>query len=329
MITPLILGHGRAGEAIAKSLACVNLVSPELKIAPPVWLARGADLARERKKFDSAILCIANPHGLHADAILEADAAKFDGILCEKPACVNLEQVKKLRAVKTPTGIFHGYRQMWGPQKIKTMLAAGDVGELISIESRYWQSSTAERALANEMSKGWKDQIALAGEYDVFLDLATHWADLMSFLVGAPPSRVQGWRSFVNAVSPHRDSHDQLTLNFPKGERALGSISKTVHGATNRLEIDILGSKKSLHWEFLKADEIIIGEGRTQTTITRADSLLGSRQSPFHGLGWLEGYVEISHQLFAQVYQSKKGNYPTLAENLDLLERLLQIHWNQ
>jgi predicted dehydrogenase len=328
LITPLILGHGRAGEAIAKSLACVNLISSELQLAPPVWLERGVNLATERKKFGRTILVVSNPHGLHAKAILEADAAGFDGILCEKPACVNLEEVKKLRAVKTPTAIFHGYRQMWGPQKLREMIVIGELGEIISIESRYWQSSTAERALTQETSKGWKDNTALAGEYDVYLDLSTHWVDLMSFLQGSAPSEIQAWRSFANAVSSHRDSHNQLILKFANGSRAFGSVSKTVHGATNQLQVSILGTKKSASWEFLKPDEIEIGEGKNRTIAARKDSLLGSTQAPFHGMGWLEGYIEISHRLLAQVYQSKKSSYPTLSENLTTLEAMFQARWN-
>lgn len=73
-ITPLILGNGRSGQAIAKSLASLNLIRPELKIEMPVWLDRGASLADERKKYQNAVLCISNPHGLHAEAILVEDS---------------------------------------------------------------------------------------------------------------------------------------------------------------------------------------------------------------------------------------------------------------
>ena len=329
MITPLILGHGRAGEAIAKALACVNLISDELHLAAPVWLERGANLAEERKKYSHPILCISNPHGLHAKAILEGDAARFDAILCEKPACVNLEEVKLLKAVKTPTAIFHGYRQMWGPQRLREMILAGEFGEIISIESRYWQSSTAERAIAHDPTKGWKDSTALSGEYDVFLDLSTHWIDLLSFLQGSVPKEIQAWRSFANAVSSHRDSHNQFILSFANGSRAFGSVSKTVHGATNQLQVSILGTKKSAHCEFLKPDEIEIGEGKLSTIRPRKDSLLGSGQSPFHGTGWLEGYIEISHRLLAEVYLAKKSSYPDLQQNLQLLEAMFKTVWNQ
>lgn len=328
-ITPMILGHGRSGDAIAKSLACLALQKPDLPLAPSVWLARGADLKEERAKSPSAILCIANPHGLHAGAILAADQAGFDGILCEKPACVNLEQLQKLRNVKTPTAVFHGYRQMWGPQMLKQMLDQGQFGELIAIEGRYWQASVAERAVSSEMAlaKTWKDDVTLSGEFDTYLDLGTHWLDAVCFLHGSLPSRIQGWRSYVNAPSAYRDSHIQVALDFRNGARAFGSISKTVHGSGNHFELNLIGSKLSATWEFLNPDEIVIGQGRERKTISRKNMDLGSRQSAYHGMGWLEGYIEIGSRLLTEVFEKQRANYPRLAENLDLLEAMLCTEW--
>lgn len=329
-ITPLILGNGRSGQAIAKSLACLNLIRPELKIEMPVWLDRGASLADERKKYQNAVLCISNPHGLHAEAILEADQAGFDAILCEKPACVNLEEVKKLRQVKTPAAILHVYRQMWGIQTIKQMVEDGKFGELISIEGRYWQASTAERAIQRGSApspKGWKDDPKLSGEYDTYLDVGTHWVDAASFLIGSSPARINGWRSYVNAESSHRDSHIQLSIDYPKG-RAFSSISKTYHGATNRFEINVIGSKMSATWEFMKPDEIFIGEGRDRRVLTRKESILGSQHPPHHGMGWLEGYIEIASRLLSDAYKLERQEYPRLERNLDTLEAMLRAEWH-
>lgn len=325
-LTPLVLGKGRAGQAIAKSMACISVMRPELNLAPPVWLERGSSLAEARKGYEKAILCIANPHGLHADAILEADRAGYAGILCEKPACVNLTELERLRRVRTPTAVLHVYRQMWGPQKIKEMLVEGQFGELITIEGRYWQASTAERALSSDKSPSWKDDPRLSGEYDAFLDVATHWVDAASFLIGDCPSRVTGWRSYANANAPHRDSHLQLTLDYAHAQ-ALVSVSKTVHGAMNHFEINLIGTKMSATWEFMKPDEIVIGEGRDRRVLTRKTSKTGSHHPPHHGMGWLEGYVEIVSRLLAEIEGQARLDYPNLADNLDLLAAMFRAEW--
>jgi predicted dehydrogenase len=326
-ITPLILGNGRSGQAIARSLGILGLLKPELKIDAPVFLKRSDSLAEERKKYAHPVLCISNPHGLHSSAILEADQAAYDAVLCEKPACINLEQLKSLRAVKTPTAVFHVYRQMWGPQTLKQMLTEKRFGEIISIEGRYWQASTAERALHGGITKSWKNDPRLSGESDTYLDVGSHWIDAVSFLSGAVPKQIYGWRSYVNAETPHRDSHVQLTIEYPGGGRAFGSVSKTFHGATNHFEINVIGSKMSGTWEFLRPDELLLGEGRDRRVFTRKDSELGSRQPPFHGVGWLEGYIETASRLLSEVYLGVSSDFPKLTDNLDILEAMLKTQW--
>lgn len=328
-ITPLILGSGRAGHAIAKSLAILDGLRPELEIQAPVWLERGVALDVERARHENAVLCISNPHALHAKSILEADQAGFNAILCEKPAGVSMDDCRALRTVTTPTAILHVIRQTWGIQTLKQMLVEGQFGELISIEGRYWQASAAERALQKSASaspKGWKNDIALSGEFDTYLDLATHWVDAATFLTGQRPERILGWRSFANAEAPHRDTHVQLNIVYP-AVRGFGSISKTLHGATNQFEISVIGSKMSATWEYLKPDEILIGEGRDRRIVTRKSNDFGSQHPAFHALGWLEGYIDIAARLFDEVYLGKGSSYPTLASSLDMLEAMLAVQW--
>ena len=329
-ITPFILGTGRSGQAIAKSLAVLNLQQRDLKIEPAILLKRGADLATERKKATQAILCIANPHGLHADAIIAGSRAGFDAILCEKPACVNLEQLQALREIKAPTAVLHVYREMWGVQMLKAMVNEGVFGQLITIEGRYWQGSAAVRALASvkgEVQKNWKDDPTLSGPFDTYLDLATHYLDTVSFLYGSIPSQIKGWKSMANASAPHRDNHVQLSVDYPNGGRSFASISKTMHGATNLFEVNLIGTLLSATWKFENPDEIFIGEGRNRRVLTRNTNEFGSKHPPYHGMGWLEGYIEIASQLLNHVYGGKPPGYPQLKGNLDLLESMFKVEW--
>jgi predicted dehydrogenase len=326
-ITPLILGSGRSGKAIAKSIAILNILHPELELAPPVFLNRNTSFTDERKKYERVLLGVSNPHGLHAQSILEADSAGFDAILCEKPACVNIEQLEKLRNVKTPTAILHAYRQMWGPQSIKKMIEDGELGELITIEGRYWHASAAEVALSTIRKANWKNDVALSGESDTYLDLGTHLLDAFCFLQDSFEPEIQGWRSYINASSPHRDTHIQVAMNWPQGKRAFGSISKTVHGSPNHFEINVIGSNKYAKWEFLLPDEIHFGIGKDRSILTRRETTSGSQQDPYHATGWLEGYIEISKRLINHTFYGEPKNYPTLGENLQLLHAIFHTNW--
>lgn len=325
-ITPFILGKGRAGQAIWEA---IHILRPQMKEHAwnePVWVERNAPLIPAERGISIAF--IANPNALHAERIVEAHRAGFAAVATEKPACVNETQAD----VRGKTAVLHVYRQMWGPQTLKEMIERGEFGEIISIEGRYWQSSTAERALIGKPVESWKNDVKLSGPSDALLDVGTHWVDMAVFLMGQFPTRASGWASYVNSEAPHRDTHVHLTLEFPKGKRALTSISKTFHGATNHFEINVIGSKGSATWTFLQPDEIFIGQGRDRRVLTRKTSDLGSHHSPFHATGWLEGYIEIIRQLTLDVTGSgpesnqqsvQARRYPELHESVRLVSLLL------
>jgi|GEM_PF-1001006 len=327
-LVPYFLGSGKASEAMKKSLAILQVLEPDLKIAPFRTIARGEpmpDLASDLSNSKTPVLFIANPHGLHAQAILDGVKAGFPAIVTEKPACVNLEEVHALKSVSIPVAVAHVYRQTWGIRTIRQMIEAGELGEIIALEGRYWQSSAAQRALANSssstaQSKSWKNDARLSGGYDTFLDLGTHWADLAAYLMGEPRFDGQVWLSNHNAEAPHRDTYVQAVLQFSGGRRAFGSISKTIHGAGNQHEWQVIGSKSSVAWSFLNPDELIVGRGGSRTTLFRQDQSLGSRQAAFHGMGWIEGYVEIIRALIGELKDGKPADYPTLRWSLEVLE---------
>jgi len=82
-IYPYILGQGRSGDVIAKTLGMLAQAHPDWNISSPTMLKRGSDFS-EIKSPQQSLLCVANPHGLHAEAILKASALGIGAILCEK-----------------------------------------------------------------------------------------------------------------------------------------------------------------------------------------------------------------------------------------------------
>jgi predicted dehydrogenase len=323
-ISPFVIGSGRSASAIKKSLCFLSIQNPQWQIEDPVQIERGQEL-KSVSHLENPILIITNPHGLHAEGILAGERAGFRAIAVEKPACVNLEQANSLKSVRVPVAVFHGYRQMWGLQTIKQMIDASEMGEVISVEGRYWQSSAAQRALNPDPSAtSWKNDVRLSGESDALIDVGVHWVDAVSFLMGESTFTGSAWLSYANAEAPHRDNHVHLSLKYSNGRRALGSISKTVHGATNHFEVNVIGSKKSATWQFLNPDEILVGVGNSRQTVTRK-ALFGSQLPPFHGAGWLEGYIEILNQLLLETTGSGPGNYPTLSENVSMLESIFRL----
>ena len=322
---PYILGSGSSGKAVAKSLAVLRVLHPEWEIVTPVQLRRDVDWDALAPDPQRAVLFVANPHGLHTETVLAAEKAGFRHIVVEKPAAVTLTDVERLAGVKAEVAVLHGYRNMWGPQYLREQLVSGEWGQLVAVEGRYWQSSAAQRALSGKPAKGWKDDRALSGDFDTYLDLGTHWADLAFFLAGAPAEGGAAWRGFANADSPHRDTHVHLQLRFPGGVHGLASISKTWHGAGNELELNVVCERASATWRFDRPDEVIVGRGASRTTVARpASDPRGSQQAPGHGLGWIEGYVEITAQMLRKI-AGEPASYPTLPEHLAVLRTMLTL----
>jgi predicted dehydrogenase len=310
-IEPVVVGSGAAADALRHALA----LFPD-DVAPPRRLARGEPLPAPEP--ERSLLVLANPHALHAPRLLEAAERGYRFAICEKPAAVDLAQAAQLADLPVRAWVCHGYRLMWGPETLRRAWTDGAFGRVVSVEGRYWQAGAVRVGVA----KGWKDDPALGGHFDVLLDLATHWADLACFLAG-PPRQVRVRRWYVNAPSPHRDTHVHLAMEH--GEvTSFGSVSKTVHGAGNHLELHVLGERAAASWTFADPDQIVWGEGRTRRTQVRLEREPPARPAPFHALGWMEGYVRLVGEVVACIQGGPPGAAPTLEEHLALLRPLLE-----
>jgi predicted dehydrogenase len=323
-IAPVLVGSGMAGQAILKSLAIVSQTDAELELLPVRRAARGTPLRSFLSDQADNVLFLANPSGMHAQSIAEGVQAGFTSISVEKPVCVRAEEIDALQPVDALVTVFHGYRTMWGARTIKSMIESGDLGEVFSFESRYWQSSSAQMALKGTPEKrAWKNDPHLNGPWDALTDLGSHVMDICLYLMPGRPVKAKCWVSYKNSAAAHRDTHVQMSLSFVESMHALASISKTMHGATNDFEFTIIGTKGSATWRFLRPDEVEYGSGNRISIIRREMSNAASGTAPFHSLGWLEGYVEITRQTLRKAAGLASTPVPTLSEALVAMDVLL------
>jgi predicted dehydrogenase len=323
-ISPVLVGRGMAGKAILRSLAIVSQTDSELNLLPVRLAERGVPLATYLSDQALNVLFLANPSGLHAQSILEGAHAGFNAIAADKPVCVRSEEIPLLRSVNTRVTVFHGYRAMWGARTINKMIAAGELGDVFAFESRYWQSSSAQMALkGNAEKRPWKNDIQLNGPWDTLTDLGSHVVDLCLYCIAETPLECRCWVSYCNSPARHRDTHVHMQIRFSGSKSALASISKSVHGATNDFEFTVMGTRGTATWRFLRPDEVEFGSGN-QTSFIRRDAVNpSSESSPFHGLGWLEGYAEITRQTLRQAVGLASAEIPNLSEALDAMQLLL------
>jgi predicted dehydrogenase len=323
-INPVLTGRGMAGQAIMKSLAIVSQTDPELELLPVQQVERGRPLSSYISEQTANMLFLANPSALHAASIREGVEAGFDAIAAEKPVCVLPEEIASLKSVETFVSVYHGYRAMWGARTIKNMIEAGDLGEVFCFESRYWQSSSAHKAVKGLPDiNTWKNAPHLNGPRDALIDLGSHVVDICLYLMADKPVHSQCRLFYRNSAAAHRDTHVHLCLDFTNNRHAQASISKTLHGAANDFEYTVIGTKGAATWRFMCPDEVEYGSGNRRRTIPREMSNKSSGTVPFHGLGWLEGYVEITHQTLRRASGLDSSPVPTLSEALDAMDALL------
>jgi len=256
-------------------------------------------------------------------ALLEGVSAGYSAIAAEKPVCVKPEELDSLKGMDTYTTVYHGYRAMWGTRTIQSMIEAGELGEVFSFESRYWQSSSAHKAISGIPENSWKNAPELNGPFDTLTDLGSHVVDICLHLMADTPVQTQCRLTYRNAAAAHRDTHVNLFMDFPGDRHATASISKTLHGASNDFEYTVVGSKGAATWRFLRPDEVEFGAGNRKRTIPREAPDAESGSIPFHGLGWLEGYVAVTHRTLRHAAGLDAAPVPVLPEALAAMDVIL------
>jgi len=307
----LIAGSGMAGKALAQAFRWVA-ADQGVELVAPRWIGRDEVISNTS---DTSIVCIAGPHRLHAPRLLEIRDLPGT-VVCEKPAAVTLADVDALSAYPRDVAICHGYRMLWGPRELRRRVRSGDIGELVSLEGRYWQCSAAAAARRDS----WKDDQQLNGAYDTLMDLATHWLDIACYIFDDYAPRVDLRLGYGNANSAHRDTHVLLQTMWDAGP-GLASVSKTAHGCGNDLEFHVIGTKARLSWAFSDPDVLWVAEGNNERRVVSEDKAR-SGMRPFHGLGWMEGYVAIAESVLARMRGLPAERVPSLPESL-AISRLL------
>jgi predicted dehydrogenase len=116
----------------------------------------------------------------------------------------------------------------------------------------------------------------------------------------------------------------QLELQFD-GLRSSGSISKTIHGAGNQLEVVVVGTEGLMEWRFERPDELFHARGKQRMRFFRSsEETVPSLLPPNHALGWLEGYVSILQSSLLRLQGKPAPQVPTLKDSLAIAEVLLK-----
>ncbi|MEO7143063.1 MAG: Gfo/Idh/MocA family oxidoreductase [Bryobacteraceae bacterium] len=306
-------------------------------------------------EIDAVHVC--TPNALHypiSKAALEAGK----NVLCEKPLTMTAADAADLVALAAKTQLAncvnHNLRFYPLVQQIRSMIAAGELGEILIVQGTYFQDW-----LLYDTDWNWRVNTPENGKLRAMGDIGSHWMDMIQHLTGLkitalcadlqtfhktrkrPKMAVETFAGKKLQPSDYEpvaiDTDDFGAVLLHLGDRARGnfSVSQMSAGRKNRFEFEIFGSKCGVAWNQERPDELWIGQRNAPNQLMVKDpSLMEARAAGFADLpgGHSEGYDDAHKQMFRRFYRrvadpTAPVEYPTFEDGLlgmKLLEKVLE-----
>jgi predicted dehydrogenase len=300
---------------------------------------------------------VLTPNALHypiCHAALEAGKH----VLCEKPFTLTMREAREL--VELAAGkalancIQHNLRYYPLVQQMRSMIEAGDLGEILIVQGTYSQDW-----LLYETDWNWRVDSKDNGALRAMGDIGSHWMDLIQHLTGLPITALcADLATFHQArrrpkvsvetfagktLQPGDYDHVPMsTEDFGSalvrlGDRARGAftVSQMSAGRKNMFTVEIYGTKAGVAWNQERPDELWIGhrDGPNQILV-KDPALMYPRAAAFADLpgGHSEGYDDTHKQVFKRFYARVADaaalvEYPTFEDGLvgmRLLEKVAE-----
>ena len=299
-----LISVGWMGKLHSRAYQAIPLVYPELKFRPR--FVRAADTAADRADYarevlgyaragtdyrdvladpDVDVVSICAPNMLHREiGVAAARAGKPFWI--EKPVGRDASETAAVaaaaRAAGVTTSIGYNYRHVPAVERVRELIAAGQLGRVTNVRAVFFNSYAAEPNGA----LSWRFRREEAGS-GALGDLLSHVVDLMQYVV-APIAEVSSLLSTVYAQRPilpmgsathfaviedgemgevENDDYVAALVRFAAGSRAAGAVgtleaSRVSVGPQCSLGFEIYGTEVSAVWNFEQMNELRLCLGR-------------------------------------------------------------------
>ena len=329
-----LISVGWMGKLHSRAYQAIPLIYPELKIRPR--LVHAADTAADRADYardvlgyarastdyrdvladpDVDVVSVCAPNMLHREiGVAAARAGKPFWI--EKPAGRDAADTAQVAAAAREAGVTtsigYNYRHVPAVERVRELIAAGQLGRITNVRAAFFNSYAAEPNGA----LSWRFRRAEAGS-GALGDLLSHVVDLMQYVV-APITEVSSLLSTVYAQRPilpmgsgthfaviengemgdvENDDYVAALVRFGAGTVGTLEASRVSVGPECALGFEIYGTDGSAAWNFEQMNELRLclgrgGENRGYVTVL-GNSALGDYARFQPGPGNSMGYDDL------------------------------------
>ncbi len=198
---------------------------------------------------DIDAVLIATPQHLHYQMVLDAlDAGK--DIICEKTLTLNTENAMKLsKAVKNSKSVFQvGYQWQSSPlfQKIKSMIANGDLGKITHIRCNYNRNGNWRVPIKDpNMEKliNWRMYREFSG--GLTAELCSHHINVINWFLNDLPNRITGVGG-IDYWKDGRETYDNVNLIFEYNDGVKAILQSTTTTAFENVKMVFMGTEGTI-----------------------------------------------------------------------------------
>ena len=255
---------------------------------------------------------IATPPSSHCDLAVKV-AAAGKPCLVEKPMAASyaecVQMIDAFRIAERPLWVAYYRRALPRFLKVRELLRAGAIGRVTSV-----QAYVSHPLATGESAKAWRLDPEIAGA-GLFLDLASHYIDVIDFLAG----RITAVSGFALNTGGTYDAEDVTVAAFQIGTDLLGTGIWNFNAPESSDSITFTGSQGQLTTTVLADTDVTVTRGGQQNTYRFRNPphvhqpLIQTIVDELHGRGRCESTGEsgaraswVMEKCVEKYYESKK-----------------------
>ena len=268
------------------------------------------------------------PNHLH-EAVILAALAHRKHVVSDKPLATSAATARRLYDAAIRAGVIHAvtfnYRGNPMVQQARTMIAAGDIGDV-----RYVQGAYLQDWLIHPSDYSWRLDPELGGESSAMGDIGSHWCDLVQHVTGqrivevladlstVVPARIKPSGS-REAFAQHGGAHGEtvtiasedlatVLLRFDGGAKGCVSVGQVCAGHRNDLWFETNGRTGSLRWRQEQQNELWIGRrGVANSVMPKDPELLAPAAAAYahlpggHQEAWSDAFANVIRDVYGAI----------------------------